>query len=358
MKKLKVSLPQQPYPIYLKKGLLEEIPNRFKEKYPSKRLALITDENVEKLYGRKLEEELKSNGFKTQLISIPPGEQSKSIRTLEEIYEKLLDFQITRGDILLTLGGGVVGDVGGMAAATYLRGIPLIHIPTSLLAQIDSSIGGKVAINLPRGKNLIGSFYHPQEVYIDPQLLTTLDKRYFRDGLAEIIKYGCIKDKELFHQLLAFPNEEQLFQNIEDIIYTCCKIKSHIVEKDEKDAEERMLLNFGHTLGHAIEKYFHYEKFTHGEAVALGMYNITKKSEEQCITQKGTAEGIKQLLKKYHLPHQMPKIDREDLIKTIGLDKKNRGQYINIVLLEKLGNGFIQKFSPEEIERMVFIEKD
>jgi len=270
---------------------------------------------------------------------------------LEDVYNELLDFEITRSDLILTFGGGVVGDLGGFAASTLLRGIKFVQIPTSLLAQIDSSVGGKVAINLEKGKNLVGSFYHPKAVYIDPNLLETLDKRFFYDGMAEVIKYGCIRDKELFEKLLEYDTKDELMNNIEEIIYSCLSIKKEIVERDEKDTAERMLLNFGHTFGHVIEKYFNYEKYTHGEAVAMGMYHITKKSEDMGLTEKGTSELIERILSKYNLQHNMVDMNKDKMIEIIGLDKKNEESSINMIFLKKIGHSFIKKINKEEIEK-------
>ncbi|MEG0453730.1 MAG: 3-dehydroquinate synthase family protein, partial [Coprobacillus sp.] len=202
-----------------------------------------TDKNVDKYYGNMLEKSLECEGYEVLKVVLEPGERSKSIECLMKLYDELLDFKINRGNLIIALGGGVIGDLTGFCASTFLRGIPFIQIPTSLLAQIDSSIGGKVAIDLPRGKNLIGSFYHPMAVYIDPLVLKTLDKRYINDGLGEVIKYGLIKDKDLYEKLKNMENYSKLFESFEDIIYRCCNIKREIVEYDEMDTGERMILN-------------------------------------------------------------------------------------------------------------------
>jgi 3-dehydroquinate synthase len=283
------------------------------------------------------------NNFNVKTVVLEPGEKSKSVEVLLEVYNSLLDFGITRGDLIIALGGGVIGDLTGFAASTLLRGIPFVQIPTSLLAQIDSSIGGKVAVDLPKGKNLIGSFYHPEAVFIDPNVLTTLSKKFLHDGMAEVIKYGAIKDENLFHKLENFKDDNELLANIDDIIYTCCNIKKAVVEKDEKDTGDRMMLNFGHTLGHAIEKYFNFEKYTHGEAVAVGMYLITKRSEALGITKETSAEQIKSLLIKYELPYEVTGLDNAKILEAIGLDKKNHKNSINIILLNKIGDAFIKK---------------
>lgn len=355
MNTLMVNLPDKSYPIYIKKGLLKNIGNEIEKIFKGKKIAVITDINVESFYGREIENSLKKSNFTVEKIVLEAGEKSKSIEVLLDVYDKLLDFGITRSDLIISFGGGVVGDLGGFAASTLLRGIPFIQIPTSLLAQVDSSVGGKVAVDLPRGKNLVGSFYHPKAVFIDPELLKTLDKRFLYDGMAEVIKYGCIRDKDLFDKLLSYKSEEDLFNNIEEIIYTCCNIKKDVVEKDEKDTGERMILNFGHTIGHAIEKYFNFEEYTHGEAVAVGMYLITKNSEAMGITESGTSELIKKIIMKYRLPYEMPDAGKEKIIETIGLDKKNKGEYMNIILLNNIGECIIKTIAKEEIEKYVYM---
>ena len=350
MKTLEIRLSQKKYSIAIEKGILGKIGEEIRKIYQNKKIAIITDSNVEGLYGKKLIDSLSKNNFKTKTIVIEPGEKSKSLETAKCIYEGLLDFEITRSDMVLAFGGGVVGDIGGFVASTLLRGIQFIQIPTSLLAQIDSSVGGKVAVNLPQGKNLVGSFYHPEAVFIDSELLRTLDKRFLYDGLAEVIKYGCIKDRELFDRLMEIESQKELFDSMEEIILNCCSIKRDIVERDERDRGERLQLNFGHTLGHAIEKYFEYNKYTHGEAVAIGMYNFTKKSEEMGITEKGTTRLIKEIILKYNLPYKMPDIDRDSIIKAIRLDKKNESDDLSIVLLGEIGDSFIKKINKDHID--------
>lgn len=353
MHTLNIELPGKKYKIYIKKGLLDSIGVMLKDIYKSNKIAIITDENVDRIYGENLNKSLKREGFTTKLIVIKPGENSKSLSCAQEIYNDLLDFKLRRSDLIVVLGGGVVGDVGGFVASTFLRGIPFVQIPTTLLAQVDSSIGGKVAVNLPRGKNLIGSFYHPEAVFIDTNLLYTLDKRYLYDGIAEVIKYGCIKDEQIFDDLLQYQSEEDLVDNLDEIVLSCCNTKKKIVQRDEKDLGERMILNFGHTIGHGLEKYFNYSKYTHGEAVAIGMYNITKKSEDMGMTQKGTSELIRTILQKYKLPYEMPPIDKAKLIESVMLDKKGTEENLNIILLKKIGEGFIYKISINEIYKLL-----
>ena len=195
---LKIDLIKRSYPIIIEKGLINNIQYKIKELYKGKKIFILTDDNVNNYYGNKIVDSLKAEGYDVKLMALEAGEHSKSFSTLPKIYNEMLDFKLTRSDIVITLGGGVIGDIGGFAASTYLRGIKFIQVPTSLLAQVDSSVGGKVAVDLPRGKNLVGSFYHPIAVFIDPEVLNTLSDEFFTDGMAEVIKYGCIKDREVF----------------------------------------------------------------------------------------------------------------------------------------------------------------
>lgn len=353
MKTLRLELKDNSYNIYFEKNIIFKIGEYLKENYSHKKIAIITDENLEKLYAVELNRSIQELGFDTEIISVKPGEESKSIETLQEVYRSLSIFKFGRQDLIITLGGGVIGDLGGFAASTYLRGVDYIQVPTSLLAQVDSSIGGKVAVDLPWGKNLVGSFYHPKAVFIDTELLKTLDERFFHDGLAEVIKYGFIRDEAIINELIKFNNDEELLNNIEEIIYKCCSIKKAIVERDEKDFGERMLLNFGHTLGHAVERYFEYKKYSHGEAVAIGMVGITRKSEGLFITEKGTSKLLEDILKKYNLPVEVPVMDRNSLFDAIVLDKKSCSENINLILLKKIGQGIIKKVPISEIENYI-----
>ena len=304
-KNLFVDLKENSYNILIEKGLLNKLGEELKNIYFGEKIFIITDENVDKYYGSKVKDELDKIGYKTRKMVLAPGEKTKSFSTLPSIYNELLDFKLTRKELIITLGGGVIGDLGGFVASTFLRGVSFIQIPTSLLAQVDSSVGGKVAVDLEKGKNLVGSFYQPKAVFIDPDVLNTLPEKFYKDGMAEVIKYGCIKDRDFFYMLKSLKSREEVMNNIEDILYKCCYIKKSVVERDEKDLGERMLLNFGHTLGHAIEKYYNFTGYSHGEAVAIGMYNISLKSEDEGITEKGVAEEIKEILINYDLPYKV-----------------------------------------------------
>ena len=340
-KKLFVDLKENSYNILIEKGLLNKLGEELKNIYFGEKIFIITDENVDKYYGSKVKDELDKIGYKTRKMVLAPGEKTKSFSTLPSIYNELLDFKLTRKELIITLGGGVIGDLGGFAASTFLRGVSFIQIPTSLLAQVDSSVGGKVAVDLEKGKNLVGSFYQPKAVFIDPDVLNTLPEKFYKDGMAEVIKYGCIKDIDFFYMLKSLKSREEVMNNIEDILYKCCYIKKSVVERDEKDLGERMLLNFGHTLGHAIEKYYNFTGYSHGEAVAIGMYNISLKSEDEGITEKGVAEEIKEILINYDLPYKVDIKDNNKIIDTISLDKKNIGNVLKVILLKSIGESII-----------------
>ncbi|GAA0083853.1 3-dehydroquinate synthase [Clostridium sp. CTA-7] len=338
--KLSVNLNHSNYDIIIEKGLLNKIAYEIKGTFKGNKVFILTDKNVDKHYGSNILNSLTQEGYECKKLVLDPGEETKVFFTLPLIYDELLNFKFTRSDLIITLGGGVIGDLGGFVASTYLRGVPFVQCPTTLLAQVDSSVGGKVGVDLDKGKNLVGSFYHPKKVIIDPIVLETLSERVFNDGMAEVIKYGCIEDKDFFERLFNYRDKKEVINNIEYIIHNCCKIKTEIVEKDEKDTGERMLLNFGHTIGHAIEQYFKYSKYTHGEAIAIGMYEITKLSETLKCTKGGTADRIKRILIKYQLPYEL-NININEIIKTVELDKKNLGANLNLIFLKEIGNSFI-----------------
>ena len=253
----------------------------------------------------------------------------------------MLEAKISRSDLVIALGGGVIGDLAGFAASSYLRGVRLVRIPTSLLAQVDSSVGGKVAVDLPEGKNLVGAFYQPSLVLIDPLVLNTLKERFINDGMGEVIKYGCIKDADLFTILESHSSFEDLKEELPAIITRCVDIKRMVVENDQFDTGERMLLNFGHTLAHTIEQHFHYQRESHGEAVAIGMYQITRIAEEKGLTPKGTAERIQKVLKTYGLPFECG-LTLGTLTEAIALDKKNLNGNLNVILLHEIGDSYIK----------------
>jgi len=340
-----VNLKEHSYPIYIEKNILKHANEKIKEIFKGKKIMIISDDQVYPLYGDDLTLNLEKD-FKVNHVVVPHGEKSKRFDMLPALYKACLDFKLTRTDLIIALGGGVIGDMAGFVASSYLRGVKLVQIPTSLLAQVDSSVGGKVAVDLPEGKNLVGAFYHPSMVLIDPCTLKTLDPHFISDGMGEVIKYGCIKDKKLFDQLNSYQNFEELYEFIDEIIYNCVNIKREVVEKDQFDFGDRLLLNFGHTYAHAIEQYYHYEKYSHGEAVGIGMYQITKLAESLDLTKTESSMQIKEILQKYNLPYEC-QVETKNLIQAISLDKKNINNSLSVVLLKEIGDSYVYQTNQE-----------
>ena len=336
MQTLRVNIPNREYDIKIENGLLDRCGGEILRLFKPCRVAIVTDTNVEPLYAERLMTALSNCSFESFLVTVPAGESSKSMDMLEFLYGKLLENKMTRSDLVIALGGGVVGDLTGFCAATLLRGIPFIQIPTTLLAQVDSSVGGKVAVNLPFGKNLVGCFYQPRLVLIDPDCLNTLTDRVFSDGMAEVIKYGAILDEAFFEALENAPTRDAIMQIADNIIYRCCELKKLVVEADEFDTGGRMILNFGHTFGHAIEKKYNFKDYTHGEAVAIGMIMASRYGEQEGITPVGTAERIKKLVASFNLPTSAD-IDEKSLNDAISVDKKGKGNLVSLIIPEKIG---------------------
>ena len=338
--KLTVDLGPNSYPIHIENGILAKTGELVSEVFSGKKIMIVSDDNVFPLYGEIITKALSDSGFECHSFVLPHGEPTKSFQSLPKIYEALINAKLTRSDLLIALGGGVIGDLAGFAASSYLRGIKFVQIPTSLLAQVDSSVGGKVAVDLPQGKNLVGAFYHPKAVIIDPDVLNTLPDHFISDGMGEVIKYGCIKDKELFELLCRHTSFDDLKPKLTQIIARCVDIKRIVVEADQFDLGERILLNFGHTLAHTIEQHFNYERESHGEAVGIGMYQITKIAEEKGLTTSGCAEQIKKELEIYKLPDNS-NLPIDVLTDAISLDKKNLNNHLNVVLLHDIGDSYV-----------------
>ena len=349
MKTLTVALPGREYDILIAAGLLKEAGARCRAVLPrAKKLFVVTDSNVAPLYLRHLIPGLEQAGFETAVEEIPAGEGSKSAAMLTRLWEDMMDFGLTRTDAVVALGGGVVGDLAGFAAATILRGVDFVQIPTTLLSQVDSSVGGKVAIDLDHGKNLAGAFWQPRLVLMDPTVLGTLEDSTFADGMAEVIKYGCIFDGAFYSFLEQRPSRAQVMGEIEHVLYTCCDLKRRVVLEDERDTGARMLLNFGHTLGHAYELAGHYEKWTHGQAVAAGMVKATELGTAMDVTPQGTAQRIGVLLGCFGLPLEIP-CTAEDYAAAVGLDKKGAGADITLILLEQLGRAVPHRMPKDQL---------
>jgi 3-dehydroquinate synthase len=338
---LKVDLKHHQYSIQIEKGSFNKILSYIEPVYKGQKIMIISDERVYSFYGELIKNQL-SLHYEVSIIILPCGEKSKHFKTLETIYEHCIKTKLTRSDLIIALGGGVIGDLAGFIAATYLRGISFIQLPTSLLAQVDSSVGGKVAVDLDLGKNLVGAFHHPDLVVIDSNVLKTLEPKYLHDGMGEVIKYGCIKSLSLFEKLESYQDYVELLKNIDDVIYECINIKKIVVENDEKDFGDRLILNFGHTIAHAIEKFYHYETYSHGEAVGLGMLRITKEAIKKGLSPNGIDQRIENLLLKYQLPIDCEVLNHQ-LLEAITIDKKNFDSKLNLIILEKIGKSKIIK---------------
>lgn len=353
MKTLTVALPGREYDILIERGLLGRAGTLCKSVLPhARKLAVVTDTNVGTLYADRVKTSLEQAGFAVQVTTLPAGEHTKNTDNLSLLWENFLSFGLTRTDAVVALGGGVIGDLAGFAASTVLRGVDLVQIPTTLLSQVDSSVGGKVAIDLKAGKNLAGAFHQPRLVLMDPDVLNTLDDTAFADGMAEVIKYGCILDACFFAFVEEHPSRAAVMAEIEHILYTCCDRKRQLVTADERDTGVRMLLNFGHTLGHAYESAGNYELWTHGQAVAAGMVKAAELGCSLGITPEGTAERIAALLKQFGLPTAI-ECTGEQYAGAIGLDKKGTGEDIALILLESMGKAVAHRMPKAEVLRLL-----
>lgn len=337
MKTLRVNLGERSYDIIIERGIISRAGEYVKS--GGGKAFVITDSNVAPHYLGSVVKSLEGVGLTVRSVTLPAGEKTKSFNTLPMLYSLALEAGLTRSDVVVTLGGGVIGDLGGFMAATYMRGVKFVQIPTSLLAQVDSSVGGKVGVDLPEGKNLVGAFHQPACVLIDPDTLSTLPAHFIADGMGEVIKYGCIKDEVLFNLLEDINGDKtRLFEHIDDIIYTCVDIKRRVVECDERESGERKLLNFGHTYGHALEKLNNFE-MSHGAAVAVGMEYITRISEKKGQTEKGCAERISRVCKAFGLDEK-PSADTDGIVSAVKNDKKGGKGGLDVVLLEKIGRAY------------------
>jgi len=338
---INVALGERSYPIFIGSSILSGIGNTLKDFTDSKKIAIVTNPAVAKLYLEPVRKGLEDEGFRVSVIEVPDGEEFRSLEWAGRIYDNLIDLNMDRRSPLIALGGGVVGDITGFAAATYLRGVPYVQVPTTLLAQVDSSVGGKTAVNHRKGKNLIGAFYQPRFVYIDVATLATLDKRELKAGLAEVIKYGVIKDKALFEYLEVNINRITSDIGCEDalihIIKGSCLIKSEVVEKDERESGYRAILNFGHTFGHAVEAATDYRAYKHGEAVAIGMIFAARLSHKIGLCGENVVTRISNLVKKAALPAEPPVLKTDALLRAMKVDKKTIGEELTFILPEEIG---------------------
>jgi len=353
MRTLNVNLGDRSYPIYIGVDLLQNH-TLIQKHIQTKAVCIVSNTTVSKLYLTQLKKSL--NDYRVMEVILEDGEQFKNVDSLNQIYTALLDNKFNRDSTIIALGGGVVGDIAGFAAASFMRGIPFIQIPTTLLSQVDSSVGGKTGINHPLGKNMIGAFYQPQAVIIDMHVLQTLDKREISAGLAEVIKYGLIWDQDFFDHL---ENHIEDLKNLnvmqlEQAIYRSCEIKAEVVSQDERESGLRAILNLGHTFGHAIENCLGYGEWLHGEAVGCGMVMAAQVSLAHGWINDNDFDRIRGLVQAAGLPIEKPQISQHDFLEAMSLDKKNKNQDIYLVLQHGIGKAIVTKdYSFNELAKVL-----
>ena len=346
-----VDLAERSYSVDLGQDWLETIGRRAAERLDAERVALVTVPTVARRYAPILTRGLEAKGVKVKRIVVPDGDASKNLTQLGELWDGFLDHGLDRNSAVVTLGGGVAGDLGGFAAATFLRGIPFVQVPTTVLAMVDASIGGKTGINLKQGKNLAGAFHQPRGVYIDIATLRSLPRRERAAGAAELIKAAVIWDADFFDWLE--PRIEAFLELDAKVVFPAleraCAIKAEVVARDEREGGLRRLLNFGHTLAHAIEKHARYRGILHGEAVAIGMAFAAERSEAMGFAPAGTAERLISLLERAGLPTRAPNRPRSAYLSAIAVDKKKQGGNIHFVVLDRIGSGSTAALPPRDI---------
>jgi len=339
---ISVNLPENSYSIYITPNGLSHVGEKVSHLAIGKKILVVSNPEIFDYYGQITIDSLQKQGFEVNYHLIPAGENHKNLDAIAQIYDTALKCRLERNSTMVALGGGVVGDMTGFAAATWLRGINFIQIPTSLLAMVDASVGGKTGVNHPQGKNLIGAFYQPKLVLIDPTVLKTLPEREFRAGMAEVIKYGVIWDKNLFEAIEKAQNIDSL-NNFDEVLLTdiltrSCQAKADVVSQDEKESGIRAILNYGHTIGHAVESLTNYETFVHGEAVAIGMAIAAKIAVKMGLWSEEETERQDKLIAKAGLPTTIPNyLDIEEIIEHLQMDKKVKDGKVRFILPETIG---------------------
>ena len=356
--KILVPLTNNSYEVTIKQGIINSIGEELTRIgiNNNRKILIVSNKEISVLFGKKLLNNLKKFNFSAEIFNIKAGESHKNLSSLNDIYNAAFTFGIDRNSIMIALGGGIVGDVTGFAAATWLRGIEYVQIPTTLLSMVDSSVGGKTAVNHPKGKNLIGTFNQPKAVFIDPETLKTLPPREFNAGMAEVIKYGVIKDRGLFEFLEDEKNKVDLInlenQSLIKIINSSIKTKSQIVSEDEQEHGIRAILNYGHSFGHVIENLCGYGKYLHGEAISIGMRIAGEIAIEKGLWSKEQSSRQNNLIKKYGLPTQTPKIKKKEVLNILMGDKKVRDGKMRFVLPKEIGEVDIY----DDIEDSLFLK--
>ncbi len=351
--RVRVDLADRGYEIVIREGLLGLVGEFLLPLTKGPDAVVVTNDTVKRLYGSRILRGLKAAGFKPTVLSLPDGERTKSLKWVSAILDELVRCRYERKTLLLALGGGVIGDVAGFAASIYLRGIPFVQVPTTLVAQVDSSIGGKTGVNHPLGKNLIGSFYQPKLVLSDPGVLRTLPAREYRAGLAEVIKYGVIADAEFFDFL---ERDMRRVLDLEPtavhhIIRTSSVIKAAVVSEDEREGDRRRILNFGHTVGHALETVTGYRRYKHGEAVAIGMVAAARLAGDLGLADSSVATRIRDVVEAAGLPAQLPPYPASALIRAMRQDKKVQDKRIHFVLPDRISHVVVHPVDEPHIRR-------
>ena len=342
--KILVPLKDSSYEVTIKPGIINHIGEELKQIgiKNERKILVVSNKEISNLFGEELLKNLKIHNFNAEIFHIKAGESHKNLASLNDIYNAAFEIGLERNSLMIALGGGIVGDVTGLAAATWLRGLEYIQIPTTLLSMVDSSVGGKTAINHPKGKNLIGAFHQPKAVFIDPETLITLPKREFKAGMAEVIKYGVIKDKVLFEFLESDKNRDKILrlnnESLIRIINDSIKTKAYIVSEDEKENGIRAILNYGHSFGHVIENLCGYGEYLHGEAISIGMKIAGDIATEKSLWSNEHSLRQNILIESYGLPTQTPKIKKNEVIKILMGDKKVRDGKMRFILPKEIGN--------------------
>jgi 3-dehydroquinate synthase len=348
---VRVDLGERSYSIEIGVDVLGGVGQEVRARTGASRAMVVTVPPVGRRYGPKVMRSLKAAGIKARRFDVPDGERTKNLRQVSSLYDALLDAGADRGTAVVALGGGVVGDLSGFVAATLLRGLPVVQIPTTLLAMVDSSVGGKTGVNVPRGKNLVGAFHQPRLVWIDVSTLRSLPPRQLSAGMSELIKHGAIRDEAFFEWLEANLDRVRSLEpeHLIPALERSCTIKAEVVRRDERESGLRMILNFGHTVGHAVEALKRYRGILHGEAVAIGMAFAAQRSERLGLSPAGTRERLVALLGRAGLPTELPDFPRRAYLQALRVDKKKREARIRFVALRGIGQVEIVPLLPGEI---------
>ena len=348
---VRVELGDRSYPIRIGDGTLGNVGTEVARRTGAARAAIITVPGVGRRYAAKVSRSLRAAGLRVHRFDVPDGDATKNLRQAAKLYDAMLEAGLDRSSAVVALGGGMVGDLAGFVASTYLRGIPFVQIPTTVLAMVDASIGGKVAVNLPQGKNLVGAFHQPRLVFIDVQVLRSLPKRQRAAGFAEVVKAGALWDADFFARVER--HAEALLEldpaRLVPVLRRACAIKAEVVAEDEREGGVRMWLNLGHTLGHAVEKIRRYKGILHGEAVAMGMVYAGRRSEELGLAPAGTEERLARLLERFGLPTELPRLPRKAYLDALRVDKKSRDSRIRYSVLRRIGQADTVELTPSEI---------